>query len=301
MKKYLFDPQNNFYKANMHCHTTISDGKKTPQEIKDEYKAKGYQIVAFTDHRVVVPHPELEDEDFLPITASEFDCNAPDIEWPATPTYHLNFYSKDKNRTEFIPFTRVHSPEGINKVIADAAAEGFLAQYNHPRWSMQQPKDFLGLEGLVSFEMYNHGCELGEGFQGDAEYEYELFCRLGKRCIVTAGDDNHRAFEQFGGFTMISAPALEYDAVIKALEQGDCYASNGPIIKEAYIEDNVLHIKTSPCNRIAVLSDSRRRGAVWGENIECAEISLDFPYEYIRIVVCDERGRRAWTRAYFGV
>ncbi len=303
MKKYLFDPKNNFYKANMHCHTTISDGKKTPQEIKDEYKAKGYQIVAFTDHRVVVPHPELEDEGFLPITASEFDCNDPDIEWPATPTYHLNFYSKDKNRTEFIPFTRVHSPEGINKVIADAAAEGFLAQYNHPRWSMQQPKDFLGLEGLVSFEIYNHGCEIGEGFLGDAEYEYELFCRAGKRCAVTAGDDNHRSHEQFGGFTMISAPALEYDAVIEALEQGNCYASRGPVIKAAYVEDGVLHIECSPVCRIAVQTETRAGRRVFSEDgtdsITSVDIPLDFKHKYIRVVLVDSFGKRAWTRAYF--
>ncbi|MBQ8550426.1 MAG: PHP domain-containing protein [Clostridia bacterium] len=305
MRKYLFSPENKFYKANMHCHTNISDGRKTPQEIKDEYVAKGYSIVAFTDHRVVVPHPELEDENFLPITASEFDCNDPDIPWPATRTYHLNFYSKDKNRAEFIPFTRVHSPEGINKVIADAKAAGFLAQYNHPRWSMQRTQDFLGLEGLDFFEIFNTGAELGEGFQGDAEYEYGLFCSEGKGCGITAGDDNHQPHEQFGGFTMISAPALEYGAVIKALEQGDCYASRGPIIKELYVEDGVLHIECSPVSRIAVLTETRAGRRVLSEDgsdcIESADIPLDLKHDFIRVTLVDSHGRRAWTRAYFGV
>ena len=31
----------NLYKANLHCHTDISDGKMTPEEVKEKYKALG--------------------------------------------------------------------------------------------------------------------------------------------------------------------------------------------------------------------------------------------------------------------
>ncbi|MBE6766236.1 MAG: PHP domain-containing protein [Ruminococcaceae bacterium] len=305
MRKYLFNPNYNFYKANMHCHTVLSDGKRTPEEIKADYMQKGYQIVAYTDHRVVIPHNDLAEENFLPITASEFDCNEPDVVWPATRTYHLNFYAKDKNKSEFIPFTRVHSVEGINKVIADAKAAGFLAQYNHPRWNSHKPKDFLGLLGLDSFEMYNHGCEIGETFDGEADYEYELFVRTGKHCAVTASDDNHRECEQFGGFTMFSAPALEYDAIINALEKGDCYASTGPVINELYVEDGVLHIECSPVYKVCVFSDSRnydcKLNTTREDGIVSADLKVDFPHKYLRVIIEDVHGKRAWTRAYFEV
>ena len=33
MKKFLLPENGNFYKANLHCHTNISDGKRTPEEI----------------------------------------------------------------------------------------------------------------------------------------------------------------------------------------------------------------------------------------------------------------------------
>ena len=66
MKKYLLPRLGKFYKANMHTHTTVSDGKLSPAEAKEAFKSKGYSIVAFTDHEVMVPHPELRDEDFLP-------------------------------------------------------------------------------------------------------------------------------------------------------------------------------------------------------------------------------------------
>ena len=37
MRKYLISNEGQFYKANLHCHTTFSDGKRTPQEIKEIY------------------------------------------------------------------------------------------------------------------------------------------------------------------------------------------------------------------------------------------------------------------------
>ena len=42
MKKYLIPETGSFYKANLHCHTTISDGSMTPEEVKEHYKAAGY-------------------------------------------------------------------------------------------------------------------------------------------------------------------------------------------------------------------------------------------------------------------
>ena len=34
MKDQILLPESGYYKANLHCHTTISDGEFTPEEIK---------------------------------------------------------------------------------------------------------------------------------------------------------------------------------------------------------------------------------------------------------------------------
>ena len=73
MKKYLLPSDGQFYKANLHCHTTVSDGKLTPAEVKEAYKSRGYSIVAYTDHDVMVAHPELDDENFLALTGYEIE------------------------------------------------------------------------------------------------------------------------------------------------------------------------------------------------------------------------------------
>ena len=71
MIKHLISNEGKFYKAALHCHSTVSDGKLTPEELKNEYMRRGYSIVAYTDHDIMIPHPELLSEGFLPITAME--------------------------------------------------------------------------------------------------------------------------------------------------------------------------------------------------------------------------------------
>ena len=39
----------NWYKGNLHLHTTISDGQRTPEESFELYRGNGYDFVARTD------------------------------------------------------------------------------------------------------------------------------------------------------------------------------------------------------------------------------------------------------------
>ena len=69
--KYLIHPEQKQYKANLHAHTVISDGKKTPEELKEMYKSHGYSILSITDHETPRKHTDLTDADFIAITGYE--------------------------------------------------------------------------------------------------------------------------------------------------------------------------------------------------------------------------------------
>lgn len=302
-RKYLFNPNNKFYKANMHCHSTCSDGVLTPEQIKECFMEKGYSIVGYSDHEVLVPHPELTDKNFVALTACEYAFSDPYGTWPSDSIYHFNVFAKDPNKDTFVPYDREFSTRNLSKIFKDAKDAGFITEYNHSRWSYNSAPDFLGTENMDYWEILNAGSEAST-CNGDGEYEYELCLRDGMRCGVMAGDDNHGYPERYRGFTMISAPVLTYDAIIKALENKECYASGGPLIEEAYIEDNKLYIKTSPAKRIGVFTDSRAAVTKKAENGELLTdtvipLNFNYDYEYIRIVVEDEKRLRAWTRAYF--
>ena len=107
MKQYLLPEAGSFYKVNLHAHTVISDGRLTPEEVKEIFKAHGYSAVAFTDHEIMLDHSDLTDDGFVALTAYEygFDLskrNPVSAVYEGavkthehTPKVHLNLYSKD--------------------------------------------------------------------------------------------------------------------------------------------------------------------------------------------------------------
>lgn len=328
MKKYLL-PQKNCYKANLHCHSTVSDGDYTPEELKKLYKDNGYSILAYTDHEILVPHTELSDEHFLALTGYEVQIYG-DMELPKCMrrVSHINFYSKNENRRK-MPFFNLadvmrldkqpdirkavydgdgndhkeYSAKGINALIEKAKSAGFIVSYNHPTWSKEDASIYTNLNGLFAMEIYNNDAELS-GHDTYCPYVYEEMLRSGQRIGCIATDDTHRADDLFGGFTYVYADELSYGAVINALENGDYYASRGPVIKSLWYENGVFHIETSPAEEIFVSNSCRR-----GKNIsvkrsnKCDITVAEFPISdfdvFVRFTVVDKYGKTANTRAYW--
>jgi len=318
-RHYLLPEKGNFYKANLHCHSTYSDGRQTVEQIKAAYMERGYSVVAFTDHNVIVPHNELADEEFLPITGIEIDFNCDDPAicpkgWAQAPVYHINFFAKDKDRSDFVPFNRVYDFNEVQKLIDTANASGFLCQYNHPRWSYQTVCDFENLKGLFAFEVYNHGCEV-EMHNGWGEYEYDHYMREGGRAAAVATDDNHLFCEDlsspycdcFGGYTVIMAESLSYGDIIDAMERKDCYASTGAEIYAMYVDENEdgvpvkLHIECSPCCSVTVLSDVRDTRTVRSlrDDITVVDVELSPSYTSFRVECMNSKKEKALSRGFF--
>ena len=304
-----------FYKANLHCHTVLSDGRWTKEQVKAEYQKRGYSIVAFTDHRHYGWHPELMDDTFIPIAAYEADLNGPfppsgSFQW--VKTYHLNFYDTDPAARG--GFTAVQPPqqygdlEALNGFIARMNAGGFLCCYNHPYWSLQNYNDYAGLKGAFAMEIYNHGCEL-DGLYGYAPQAYDEMLRAGQKLFCVATDDNHDTYapgdprcDSFGGFTMFKLEKLTYASVIEALKKGDFYASTGPELQELYIRDGALCVRCSPVEKIYVVTSGRRclmKLAAPGETLTEAVFPLNGDEGYVRVDCRDAQGRHAYSNAYW--
>ena len=312
----LFPGNGRFYKANLHCHSTFSDGRFTVETIKEAYKSHGYSAVAFSDHNTLTPHNELSDDEFIAINSIEIDFNQPsDLSirgWGGVSVYHLNFFSKDKNRTEFIPFDRVYGVKEVQKTIDDANANGFLVSYNHPRWSFQSAKDFVPLKGLFGFEVFNTGCEV-EMSDGYGDYEFEEYCRRGGFVCPVATDDNHNASmdldspysDSFGGWTMIRADELSYDALLTAMEQKNCYASTGAAFTGGsfYIGENgnlVVKGTCEPCCAVYALTDARATANIHSLKDDLTSFELELPGDtvWFRLELRNKNGGRAFTRNY---
>lgn len=310
-------PGAGFYKANLHCHTTISDGELTPEQVKDAYKAQGYSIIAFTDHERYRWHKELDDEDFLALAAYETELcgfeTGPGC-WPDQKTYHLNLFDTDPTQHQAQkaesprPPRRYGDMASLNEYIAAMGELGFLVCYNHPYWSLQDYTDYAGLRGLFAMEIYNHGCE-HDGLYGFHPQAYDEMLRTGQRLFALSTDDNHDRVpfgdplnDSFGGFVMVAAEKLEYQSVISALRDGRFYWSMGPELAGVSIENGVLKVKTSPVEKIFVIQKGRdcyKKLAKPGETITEAAFPLTGKEGWFRVEVRDGRGLYAGTNAYF--
>ena len=324
----LIPETGNFYKVNFHCHTDLSDGKMTPEQIKERYKSLGYSAVCFTDHEVLVPHNDLSDESFIALHGYEV-CIKQKLDEPSgyfAPLYHLNLISKSKdnammpklfkdhptafgnskllretvtNYTEIIERTE-YDIEWLNGYLQDVVDRGFLVNYNHPQWSLQTCENYIGLKNIRSIEVINGTCRY---LNDNTSLHYEQMLRSGMRVCPTAGDDNHKLEDTGLAWTMLKAPELSYDALIKAYENGDCYATEGPEIYSLILDGDKIKVKTSPASAITLHCEGRH-GQVKASTTE-AYSEAEFEYlpqrfgSYFRIEVRDERGRKAYTNAYF--
>ena len=330
MKKYLLPEKGNFYKANLHSHSTVSDGRKTPEELKRLYREAGYSILAYTDHHVQVAHGELTDESFLPLIGYELSVN----EYPKDPfrggvchicfialdpahilqeSHYPNQYEKknegalhyDQSRS---PIDRTYTPEAISAIMKQGREDGYFVSYNHPTWSRESYPQYCNYHGMHALEIMNHSC-MTDGYNEINERVYDEMLRAGERVYCVASDDNHNAYsrgsrrwDSFGAFTVIKAECLEYGAVAEALLAGNFYASQAPEIYELWFEDGRLHISCSPADTVRLTCGKKRTQVCYAENgilLTQADFEISPDDRYVRITVLDENGKAAFTNAYF--
>ncbi len=335
MKKYLLPQNGNFYKANLHCHSDLSDGKKPPEEIKRLYADKGYSVVAFTDHDIFIPHNELTDETFLALNGFEVEINEEKkAEFSQIKTCHICFIAlKPDNithplwhRSEYLfgnapkyrdkvkfdesepDYVRHYDCETVTDMMNKGGEKGFFVTYNHPTWSMENYEEYIGYNGMHAMEMFNGSC-LSMGYEDYNPRVYDDMLRAGKKIFCIGADDNHnksdddsRYSDSGKAYTVIKAGKLDYRDITKALTNGDFYASEGPEIYELYYEDRKVHISCSEADRIVCGFGIRKNEVVFSENnIPLKEACFEIPQNsvYFRITVVDKCGKHACTNAYF--
>ncbi len=333
MRKYLLTKEENTYRANLHCHTNISDGELSPEEVKNIYKEHGYSVVAYTDHRVHLKHDDLTDDNFLALSGVEYDVNEKDKEKTYRKCCHICMIALDKDNTSqpcYNKNLKFHHPENHGVVNPDGTLEefdasyerasdimikgresGFFVTYNHPTWSMEDYSDYMKYHGMHAMEISNYGCLV----MGYPEYNprvYDDILRSNERIFAIATDDNHNhhtagstRWDSFGGYTMINAKNLEYKTITDALMAGKFYAvtgDGGAQIKELWYEDGKIHVECTDAVRIDVVTGRRKcytKDVPLGTVINEADFEVVPEDIYFRISITDKHGNHTDTNAYF--
>lgn len=339
MKTSLFKSAGPFYKANLHTHTLISDGTMAPEQVKEAYLERGYSIVAFSDHEVMVPHNDLTDGRFLALTALEVefkDFFNTEIPKSCKKVYHLVMIASNPEET-YYPWAnravvwghgkdwvqdycqgehcRLPEVPNVNQGIADAKEHGFIVTYCHPGWSLNHYPDYCDLKGVDFVEVFNSACHVMGRPADNAEHVFEEFLFLNKPVSPTCSDDSHSLTNLGYAATYIKSDSLTYADVIRSLKCGDTFASTGPKFRDISFDPEtcILSVESDPVETISFTTNVRtakHAGHYESELVTEADFDLTdyvqemkrmglFDRSYFRVNLFGMGGKRAYSRGYY--
>lgn len=293
----VFSQPYRYYKAQLHCHSTNSDGVMSPKRVALEYKSRGYEIVCLTDHNYMTPDSAYGIPGLLAINGEEI-----------TFARHMNGW--------FLKHTiNASSPQAA---IDSVKAQGGLIQFNHPvnspsttfpfpihddyRFSFQQ---FNALNnGLNMIEVHNASTDLV-----GAKFNMSIWDSLlmnNKKIWGTATDDMHK-LKMYGvktidkGWIMVYLNTLCQDSVKAPMERGDFYGSNGIIISNYTVRGNTITISSPNATKIIFIGDYGKKLA---EVLDSVATFTRTNQKYVRIVLVDKgflgiRKKFAFTQPAF--
>lgn len=305
MKQQAFVGKEKMLKGGLHCHTTRSDGRCTPEELIRCYYKNGYDFLAITDHR------KYNFKNFVPevpitiIPGMEYDnilqrgkgfrcfhtvCIGPEKEMG-------NGYEQD----EYMESGNAKNQEEYQAYLDNIHEKGNLTIHCHPQWSSTPARYFENLKGNFAMEIWNSGSALDYGMDTDAAYWDEILGQ-GKIIYGVATDDCHHISHCCIGWVMVRAEN-NVPAILEALKNGAFYSSCGPEIYDFYIEDGKVIVKCSPASIIRIHSDMHPNQMVKSDdgNMTYAEFDLNHRggYQYVRATIIDKNGKHAWTNPIF--
>lgn len=273
-----------FYKGNLHCHTTRSDGVKTPEEAIEIYRNFGYDFLAITDHRrVTVPESRMA-ESMLLLPGIELDYTL------AGEVVHIVGFGMTE---DLLP--RLHYEAGPQSGVNAIRACGGRAILAHPHWSLNTMATLMSIQNTTAAEIYNTMSML----RPDSSDILDVTAAHGRLYPLVASDDTHAYKGEEGvSFTMVQAETLSAEGIREAMDAGLFYASQGPRIEQLTMDDGRLIVRCSPASRVYFHTN-----LVWtpgrpvvGRDMTQAVYTLhpELGEHFVRCQVIDDNGRSAW-------
>jgi hypothetical protein len=291
-----FDRPSAFWKANLHSHSTRSDGKLTPTELCALYRGQGYHALAVTDHFLqrygfpIVDTTGHRSDDFTTILGAEL--HGPGLMYG---DWHILAVGLPP---DFAPASPGETGPEIARRASDAGAFVAIA---HPAWYSLFYEKARELDFADAIEVFNTTCQY-DNDRGDSWYLADQFLMTGRRPFAIATDDAHCSIrpDTFGGWTMIKSESLDPDSLLAALKAGSFYASTGPDIHSISIEDGKLLVECSPASTVFATGAGAVHRDVGGNRITAAGFDLEpFIATYARITVLGADGGKAWSNPIF--
>jgi len=285
-------------RGNLHCHSTNSDGKVSPQQRLDGYVERDYGFLCLSDHYTITRVETVQaPDDFVLVPGAELH--------PANPFGGQTHHFVCLNIREDMDSQRL-PPQMVIDNVNEQGGSVWLA---HPHWSsVKIPRDTLPLHGLAGIEVFNTICRRhgrGEGsvmWDDWMELEDQLYPML-------ANDDAHGsdADDAYQSWTMARVKERTVEAVCEALANGCTYGSTGPQIHDIKLcqvgtgEQRQVEatVRCSEARRVAAVCD-RVGTEYWegGDTFEECTFAIRANSRWARFEVIGPDGYKAWSNPF---
>lgn len=217
-----------YCRAQLHTHTTNSDGKLSPDQLISEYERLGFKYLAITDHDKVTK-VDSEKSEIVLINGEEMTYPR-----PFRPLgYHINrlFIDQAANRS----LKKKHSLSCLQDIIDHTEDSGGIIVINHPSFignlGSQQwlPEKLLGINNFFLIEIANHHTDN----EFNILYWHALLNKYGYSNPIWAigGDDTHRREDIATNYIMIRVDMFDKQSLHRSLKSGDFYITQGPEVE----------------------------------------------------------------------
>jgi hypothetical protein len=221
--------QTNWYKGQIHTHTTNSDGDLTLAQLVKTYRDRNYQFLVVTDHNFITPAEPLSSNNFLVFNGEEVTANehwgALDLKTVIVPNYLSQQQIIDRiNEQNAIPII------------------------NHPRWAWIYftLQNVQALNNINHLEIFN---TITSNWWDHFDYTdlWDEVLSSGRKMYGVAVDDFHHQEEPNHwlldvGYIMVRTTSLTRANILNAIRNGDFYSSNGAVFNQLKLENGLISI-----------------------------------------------------------
>jgi hypothetical protein len=311
-----------YLKGQLHLHSSRSgDSRTPPAEVVWWYREHGYDFIVFTDHnRNGLAMFETKP---LVFSGAELTQNLSECVPPPPPgrqcLFHVNALFIRPGAENMDPWrypTLVDRHASYRQAMVAATRAGGFAQLNHPNFHHAADADLLTTlareDGLRFFEVANGSVDAandGDAAHPSTEALWDRVLTSGAWLYGIASDDAHHYYDADRiaargepvfvgdrGFVMVRAAPDEH-SIRAALLRGDFYSSSGVLLERAEVSNGALRVDVaSPgLHRIRFIGTGGK--VLARSEARTASFSLaQAPSGYLRSVVEDGRGRKAWVQ-----
>jgi hypothetical protein len=318
--------QSRWFKGNTHAHSLNSDGDVPVDDVVRWYRTHGYHFTFITEHEYFTDVAPLNAifaaaNRFLVIAGQEVTQRIADPKHTnGVRQAHVNALGSSRlvpTLGERNIATGLSIAETYRRNGAAIRAAGGIIQVNHPNFIWSVPLgDMMELPDSTLFELWNgHPIVYNQGGTDSTgqvmlstEARWDSVLSRGRLLFGVGDDDSHSYKPQDAenpdlarpgrAWIWVRADTLSRDAIIRALQRGDFYASTGITLRDLQITPSEYRLEITPAG------DRRYLTEFIGKNgrVLAASTTLRPSYRttgaegYVRARISDSSGRMAWTQ-----